>query len=78
MIPQLDEADEYLEGFQTDTLFHGEVNLLYEKHALAWEVSEASHLWNYNLHYLEYLIPLAVKYKKSRDMRYLEKWREIM
>ncbi len=78
VIPQLDEADEYLAGFQTDALFHGEVNLLYEKHALAWEVPEASHLWNYNLHYLEYLIPLAVKYKKSRDMRYLEKWREIM
>lgn len=77
-IPELDEADEYVTRFHSDTLLHGEVELLYEKHALLWEVPEASHLWNYNLQYLEYLIPLAVQYNKSRDMRYLEKWRGII
>ncbi len=78
LIPELDETDEYVKRFHPDTLFSGEVMLLHEKHALHWEVCEASHLWNYNLHYLEFLIPLAVKYKQSHDMRYLKKWRGIV
>lgn len=78
VIPQLDENERYLERFDTESLLADEVTLLHEKHHLAWNVPEASHLWNYNLHYLEFLIPLAAAYKRTLDKQYKEKWQEII
>lgn len=36
-----------------------------------------SHLWNFNLHYLEYLLPLAAAYQKERDAAYYTCFREL-
>lgn len=79
-IPELDEDEEYLNRFDIDALMKDEVLLLHEKHELnsSWSEPAASHLWNYNLHYLEFLVPLAVKYKTTGDERYKNKWIEII
>lgn len=80
VIPELDYNDEYLRRFCPELLLDNKVRLLHENHEIngQWEVPEASHLWNYNLHYLEFLIPLAVLYQRTGDKRYFHKWQEYV
>lgn len=72
-IPALDEDADYLQRFDTDELLTGRVTLLYEcgqPDGSDWADRGKSHLWNFNLHYLEFLIPLAAAWRKNRDRRY--------
>lgn len=80
LIPELDCSPDYLRRFHTDKLLRNEVELLHESHRIEkkWDIADASHLWNYNLHYLEFLIPLAVKYADTSEERYFLKWEEFM
>lgn len=80
LIPELDCSPGYLQRFHTDGLLRNEVELLHESHKIEkeWHAADASHLWNYNLHYLEFLIPLAVKYTDTGEERYFLKWEEFM
>lgn len=80
LIPELDCAPDYLQRFHEDKLLRNEVELLHESHRIEkeWRVLNASHLWNYNLHYLEFLIPLAVKYSDTGEESYFLKWKEFM
>lgn len=77
-IPELDCEEEYLRRFDTEKLLDGRIKLLHEEHQVGktWRIPEASHLWNYNLHYLEFLIPLAEKYRETEEERYLDGWTE--
>lgn len=71
----LDEAPEYLDRFDVKEILEGRVTLLYESgrpEGKNWEHSDRSHLWNFNLHYLEFLIPLAAAYRRGKDIRYYE------
>ena len=80
-IKELDLDQDYIKRFRVEDFFDGKVTLLHETHKLdlkKWEVSSASHLWNYNLQYLEFLIPICVKYRETKEDKYLEKWYEIM
>lgn len=80
-INELDEDVEYLQRFDTDGLKRHEVTLINESHTLdleSWNVREASRLWNFNLHYLEFLIPIAVKYQKTKDKSWLQLWKEYV
>ncbi|MCM1262190.1 MAG: heparinase II/III family protein [Butyrivibrio sp.] len=79
LIPELDFDSDYLSRYNVEDLLANEIEILHEKHLLdlrKWEVTEASHLWNYNLHYLEFLIPLAVACRngKTNDKMYDEKY----
>lgn len=79
-ISTLDCDQMYVDRFQVNRLLNNEVVLLNE--TMLWEKgkwndSSKNHLWNFNLHYLEHLIPLAVCYKESKDKRYLEKFEEL-
>lgn len=80
LIPELDCSPGYLQRFHVDGLLRNEVELLHESHKIEkeWHAADASHLWNYNLHYLEFLIPLAVKYTDTGEERYFLKWEEFM
>lgn len=80
LIPELDTDKEYLSRFDVEALMQGRVLLLHEMHLLnsSWNVGKVSHLWNYNLHYLEFLIPLAVRYHASGNEEYREKYLEIL
>jgi hypothetical protein len=79
LMPELDCGSGYLKRFPVDRLMLGEVTLLHESHALGkeWKVPAASHLWNYNLHYLEFLIPLAVRYVNTGEEACFAKWKEL-
>lgn len=71
----LDEAPEYLDRFDVKEILEGRVTLLYESgrpEGKNWEHSDRSHLWNFNLHYLEFLIPLAAAYRRGKDIQYYE------
>ena len=79
-IPELDQDSKYLSRFDIEALLNEEILLLHERHKLTnnWNEPTASHLWNYNLHYLEFTIPLAVKYKQTRDEKYKDKWLSLV
>lgn len=81
MIPALDLVKNYLARFQVSGLLKNEVEILHERHIVdftKWEVADASHLWNYNLHYLEFLIPLAAACRENNADRYFWKWCEYV
>ncbi len=71
----LDEDPEYLKRFDVEEILEGSVTLLYESgrpEGENWEHPDRSHLWNFNLHYLEFLIPLAAAYRREKDIRYYD------
>lgn len=68
--PELDEDASYLRRFDVDALKQDIFVLINEPHQVdldQWSCSEASHLWNFNLHYFEYCIPLAVRFGRTAD-----------
>lgn len=81
LIPELDLNQAYLSRYRLDELMRNEIRILHEKHHIdlaKWEISDASHLWNYNLHYLEFLIPLAVACGEGQADPYFAKWCEYV
>lgn len=81
LIPELDFDRDYLSRYHVEDLLENKIEILHEKHLLnltKWEVTEASHLWNYNLHYLEFLIPLAVAGKGDKTEVCFKKWCEYV
>ncbi len=79
-IPELDADEGYIRRFDIKGLMEGMVLLLHERYRLtgAWKVQDASHLWNYNLHYLEFTVPLAVEYMRTGDEKYKRRWMAIV
>lgn len=78
-VNELDGDDEYIERFKPDDLIDNKLTLLHETREFdRWHFDDASHLWNFNVHYLEYLVALKAKYIKTRDERYKEKLNEIL
>lgn len=81
LIPILDFDEAYLARFCVGDLLKNEIQILHEKHKInltKWEVKEASHLWNYNLQYLEFLIPLAAACRNDHTGQYFQKWCEYV
>ena len=69
-IPELDYSVEYLKRFDVDEMLRGKITILYNEFKLfSWYDEKATHLQNFNLHYFEYLIPLAYKYLETEDIR---------
>ncbi len=61
----LDKNAAFARRFDIDALVRNEFLLINERRTVdlaTWSVAEASHLWNFNLHYFEYCVPLAVRY----------------
>lgn len=81
LIPILDYDKAYVSRFQVKDLLENQIEILHEKHTInltRWEVAEASHLWNYNLHYLEFLIPLAAACREDESGQCFHKWCEYV
>lgn len=73
-IPELDLDAAYLARFDVEALLDGEFLLINERHVVdiaKWEVPEASHLWNFNLHYFEWGVALSASWRDTKDVRYL-------
>ena len=77
----LDFGEVYWSRFDVDALADGEFLLINDCHEVdlnAWQVPEASHLWNFNLHYFEYCVPLAARYVHARDAADLELFKRLV
>lgn len=80
-IPELDLDAAYLARFDVEALFDGEFLLINERHVVditKWEVPEASHLWNFNLHYFEWGVALSASWRDTEDERYLACFKRLV
>lgn len=75
---RLDMHPDYQKRFSVEEILSGEITLLYEKGDVkseGWKHIEKSHLWNFNLQYLEFLIPLAGAYRETKEASYYQCFR---
>lgn len=80
-IPELDLEEGYVSRFDVDALLRDEFLLINERHHVdleVWNASNASHLWNFNLHYFEYAVALAAAWRRSGDAKYLECFKSLV
>lgn len=77
-IEELDQEQKYVERFQPEELLSGKLTLLNESRSFdGWYYEDASHLWNFNVHYLEYLVALVGKAKITQEKKYIESVNEM-
>ena len=76
-IPELDCDPVFLNRFCVKELMNDRVAFLHEAENFDWEgiwhIDGRSPLWNFNLHYFEYIHPLAHSYWETGERKYLEK-----
>lgn len=78
-IEELDGSPEFVERFNPEALLTGRLTLLNEIRTFnQWNFNDASHLWNFNVHYLEYLVPLAAKRRSLGEEKYKVRINEIL
>lgn len=81
-IPELDFDPVFLAKFPVEELMEDQVTLLHETEIFhwdsQWEFPNHTPLWNYNLHYFEYLFPLVRTYKVTGDRQYLAKVKDMI
>jgi len=75
----LDNDLEFMKRFKPEEQLDNKLTLLNETSEYgAWNYPEASHLWNFNVHYLEYLVPLYSLWKSAGDERYKTKINQVL
>jgi hypothetical protein len=81
-IRSLDYDPAFLSRFDTDEICGDMVTFLHVSRKSDWDSiwndKENPDLWRYNLHYFEYLLPLAKSYEDTGDSRYLDKAKDII
>lgn len=81
-LPELDFDSFFLARFDANALLKSDIELLHHKEHMDWSDSwhavMSTPLWHFNLHYHEYLLPLAKSFLGSGDARYLEKAKAII
>ena len=81
-IPELDFDSVFLQRFPVEELMSDRVTLLHESENFHWDglwsFPNRTPLWNYNLHYFEYLFTLVKSYKETGNGQYLDKVKGII
>lgn len=81
-IPELDFDPVFLQRFSPEELLQNRVTFLHVSHQMdwngSWQIHEQSDLWNFNLHYFEYLFPLWNAFKETGNRHYLDKTEEMI
>ncbi len=81
-IPELDYDPVFLDRFCVEELMADRVTFLHEAENFDWEgtwhIDGRSPLWNFNLHYFEYIHPLAYCYSQTGERKYLEKTAQMI
>lgn len=80
-IRELDLAPRYLSRFDAEALLDGEFLLINERRRVdldTWNSPEASHLWNFNLHYFEWGVALAARWRETGDHRYPDRFKGLV
>lgn len=79
---ELDFDPAFLARFSVEGLMQDKVSFLHSGKSIDWrkdwEFADKSALWNYNLHYFEYLLPLVKAWKDTGDKKYLDKTEDII
>lgn len=78
----LDFDPAFLSRFPAEELIRNKITLLHSSKIFdcksRWVFDDKSALWNYNLHYFEYLFSLVKEWKDTGDKKYLDKTKEII
>ena len=81
-IAELDFDPVFLARFHVEETMAGKVTLLHESETFhwneQWNFPNRTPLWNYNLHYFEYLFPLVKAYEDTGDRRYTDKIKAVI
>lgn len=81
-IPELDFDPAFLARFDCDGILADRVELIHHAEDVDWSKSwfepHVSHLWSFNLHYHEYLLPLLKKTLEGCGEGYVEKAKDIV
>lgn len=81
-MPELDFDPVFLARFDVDAILDDRIELLHHEENVnwrdSWQAELSTPLWRFNLHYHEYLLPLAKHYIDTRDDRYLNKAKDIV
>ena len=76
-IPELDYDDVFRNRFCVEELMKDRITFLHETENFEWEdiwhIDGRTPLWNFNLHYFEYIHPLVYCYLETGEQKYLEK-----
>lgn len=82
LLPELDFDPVFLERFSVDEIMDNRIDLLHQGKELQWKEPWACEgmtpLWQFNVHYCEFLLPLAHVARKTGESRYVEKGKEII
>lgn len=82
LLKRLDFDPGFLARFPAETLLENRITLLHESQDMdwngSWEFPDRSPLWNFNLHYFEYLFPLVHGWLETRQPAYLDKFCQII
>jgi hypothetical protein len=74
-IPALDLDNHFLARFKVNDILQGKMELLHEQHFFDgsdWDDKKNKPLWNFNLNYFEFAVPLGVAYIESHDECWLD------
>ncbi len=81
-LPELDFDPVFLRRFDVNALMEDRVTFLHETEKFAWDVpwhiGRRSHLWNFNLHYFEFLHPMTKQYMETGDEKFLRKSEQMI
>ena len=81
-VVELDFDPIFLGRFSADEIIANKITFLHNSKDFFWDqkwhFDDQSTLWNFNLHYFEYLFPLLDAYRKTGDRKYLDKSTEII
>lgn len=78
----LDFDPVFLARFSVEELMEDRISILHSSKDMDWKATwnseDKSALWNFNLHYFEYLFPLVKAWKGSGEKKYLDKTVEMI
>lgn len=82
LLPWLDFDSCFLNRFPVEELLQDRITLLHETEEFSWDsvwhFKNRSPLWNYNLHYCEYLFSLVEAWRETKQACCLEKFMHIV
>ena len=75
-VRELDFDPVFLDRFDVDEILSGKVTFLHRSECIDWQgrwhFANQSALWNFNLHYFEFLMPLVSAYQSTHEKKYLQ------
>lgn len=81
-LPELDFDPAFLARFDVSAIMEGRIELLHHEEEVDWELcwheELSTPLWRFNLHYFEYLLPLAKAYIDTGEEVFLSKAKSIV